>query len=166
MLDRMLIVPKVVIRAQQLAGAVKLGGINKFRLDNKLSPANSVPPANITLTPGAPAVGASNYLIVRGGYGTQPGSVWIVLNPANSDHAQMLFAVAPGKTHLLDVALGPGDTQKYLYEGPKPLGAGQVKPEQGHLLIPFIPAFGGFAVTISPTTNLGQFISAELTQLA
>ena len=96
---------------------IKLKAINKFHLDTKLSPVNSLPPAQITLTPAAPSMGGQNYLYVVGYYRTQPGSTSIS-GWSSDDYIASFFATAKGKTCLLDVGIsGPNAWTYYLWGG-------------------------------------------------
>jgi len=151
-----------------LAANIKLNAINKLRQSYHYAPVNSVPPAQITLTPAAPTVGQQNYLSVFGRYSTAPGNAVIGMDSALQASLEICFAVAVGKTYLADVAIGPGGAQNWEYTCQQPgvsSMTGQVTMQQGHLLIPFIATASNVILTISPSNGNGWFVSAEVTQV-
>src|SRR5208337_3964932 len=141
-----------------LAANIKLSAINKVRLAYNYAPANSVPPAQITLTPAIPTVGQQNYLSVFGRYLTAPGNASIGLDSSVQGSVEICFAVAVGKTYLADVAIGPGGAQNWEYTCQQPgvsLTTGQVTMQQGHLLIPLIATASNVILTVSPSNGNG-----------
>jgi hypothetical protein len=171
MISRVGMVPRLAhLTIRSLAADIKLKAINNLRLVSNLSPVNSLPPAQITLTPAAPSMGGQNYLVVHGGYGTQPGSAAMSLLWAE-DFLTLMFAAVAGKTYLLDVAVS-GSCQNWSFTNwtsghPTPDNT-DVTPQQGHLLIPFIASCSFFNATLTRYGSVGQvsqFLSAELTRV-
>ena len=151
---------------QPLAANIKLKAINSMRVNFKLPPANSAPPAQITLTPAVPTMGGANYIRVFGEYMTKPGYAAILLDSSRRGWVQICFQAAQGKTYLADVAVADG-TQNWQYtceQTGKPSSGGQVTAQQGHLLIPFIAASSYITLMLSPMGG-GQFVSAEMTRV-
>ena len=154
------------VASMPLSAEVKLTAINKWRLNNNLAQLASVPPPQITLTPKAPTLGGLNYLDVHADYHTQQGHEAIVLSPG--DYVAITFQISDGKTYLLDVT-GSGIT-RWNYElqvAGKITTSGEITPQQGHLLLPFIAASSSVIVVLSPAAGHfgGQFLSAQLTRV-
>ncbi len=151
-----------------LAANIKLSAINKLRQGYNYAPANSVPPAQITLTPAVPTMGQQNYLSVLGRYSTAPGNAVIGMDSSLQGSVEICFAVAVGKTYLADVAIGPGGAQNWEYTCQQPAEAsmaGQVTMQQGHLLIPLIATASNVILTVSPINGNGWLVSAEVTRV-
>ncbi|MGA2982400.1 MAG: hypothetical protein ABSG32_01225 [Terriglobia bacterium] len=158
-----------------LAATIKLKAINSVRVNYNLSPVNSVPPAQITLTPAVPSMGAMNYLSLQGYYSTLPGREWICLGIEPTDSLMLNFATVSGKTYLLDVGVHNTGNPVWHYQfkfGGAPQGSATstvstVTAVQGNLLIPFI-AFAGkimLLLYLGPGGQRSNFLSAELTRV-
>jgi hypothetical protein len=142
---------------------IKLKAINNVRTQRRLPPLINVPPAQITLTPAAPAMGGQNYLLVQGSYATQPG--WASISfEFPEDRIIIYLAAALGKTYLLDVSVAGTPNWSYtVCTAPTPETL-TVTAQQGHVLIPFIATNLNVFVTLSPAPGgTGSFVSAELT---
>jgi hypothetical protein len=145
-----------------LAANIKLNAINTLRQGYNYAPVNSVPPAQVTLTPAAPAMGGQNYLGVQGSYDTQPG--WASISFVYPEDQMIIYlAAALGKTYLLDVSVAGTQNWNYAVSTGEPL---TVTAQQGHLLIPFIATNLKVYVSLGPARGgTGSFVSAELTQV-
>ena len=103
-----------------LAANIKLNAINALRQGYNCAPVNSVPPAQVTLTPAAPTMGQQNYLSVYRVYLTAPGCASIQLDSSINGWVSTDFAAAVGKTYLVDVAINPGGAQNWEYTCEQP----------------------------------------------
>jgi hypothetical protein len=161
--------PRFALRTiPPLAANIKLNAINKVRLAYNYATPNSVPPAQITLTPAVPTMGQQSYLSVLGRYVTAPGNALIELDSSIQGSVEICFARAVGKTYLADVAIGPGGAQYWDYACLQPGVSsmlGEVTMQQGHLLIPLIATASNVVLRVGPVTGFGLFISAEVTQV-
>jgi hypothetical protein len=152
-----------------LAANIKLSAINKLRQGYNYAPVNSLPPAQITLTPAVPASGVQNYLVLWGEYSSGPGSSGPSMSLEEpNDEISVVFATSNGKTYLLDVAvLGVANWFYSLWYGSNNPGPdAYIAAQQGHLLIPFIAGDTSVRMNLRPRScdPNNQFLSAELTQ--
>ena len=151
-----------------LAASIKLNAINALRQGYNYAPLNSVPPAQVTLTPADPTMGQQNYLSVYGVFLTVPVYASIQLDSSINGWVSIDFAAAVGKTYLVDVAINPGGAQNWEYTCEQPGArstAGQVALQQGHVLIPLIATASNVILIVSPINGYGWFVSAEVTQV-
>ena len=153
----------------------KLSIINKLRHDLKIPALQNLPPAKIVLTPAAPVYDANNWVSVIGFY--QPSLKLFAVkaranaSASNSDNLfEVRFITIPGKTYLLDVTVSGGDNTEWKaasMSGPySAIGTNSVvKPQQGHILIPFVPGYEVNTFHLMPLSSYPGWFRLERIEL-